>query len=201
MVAGLSVCLEAFVDLAGARRVADGRALLLGLPLGAMTMLMVHGLTGGRWGEAMRPPLRATVATLPLALLFLLPVLLRVDLVFPWAGPSSDHAAGDGAAKACLSQRAVLPHSLHRLRDRLAGAGLASILGWTAPDKHTTHNEPSLAIGLIVHGLAVTVFAIDWMLSIDPEFTSTIYAMLEASAEVVGASAVALLVLAASARD
>ena len=40
---------------------------LLGLPLGALALLMVHGLTGGRWGDAMRPALRATVATLPLA--------------------------------------------------------------------------------------------------------------------------------------
>jgi hypothetical protein len=36
------------------------------------------------------------------------------------------------------------------------------------------------------------------MLSLDPEFTSTIYAMLEASAETLGVAALALLVLAAS---
>ena len=61
----------------------------LSLPLGALTILMVHGLTGGRWGEAVRQPLRVITATLPIALILLVPVLIRLDLVFPWAGADS----------------------------------------------------------------------------------------------------------------
>ncbi|MBZ9707908.1 hypothetical protein LB543_14370 [Mesorhizobium sp. ESP7-2] len=171
---------------------------LLGLPLGAMTILMVHGLTGGRWGDALRPPLRAIVATLPVALLLLLPTLARLDLVFPWAG--ADPAMLPEAVRQKLAYLNV-PFFIGRfLACALAWLVLAwLVIGWTEPggDRSRQGTTTGYAIGLIVHGLAVTVLAIDWMLSIEPEFTSTIYAMLEAAAEVVGACALALVVLAA----
>ena len=40
---------------------------LLGISLGALANLMIHSLTGGRWGEAMRPPLAAAARLLPVA--------------------------------------------------------------------------------------------------------------------------------------
>ncbi|MGO4637110.1 hypothetical protein AB4Z43_01565 [Mesorhizobium sp. 2RAF45] len=192
-------CLGLFVDprstLAGWLTVA---LFLLGLPLGAMTILMVHGLTGGRWGEALRAPLRALVATLPLALLLLLPVVTRVDLVFPWAG--TDPTMLPETVRQKLAYLNVPFFIIRSIVCALIWLVLGwLILGWTAPDKNRARATTSrpYAIGLIVHGLAVTVFAIDWMLSIEPDFYSTIYAMLEASAEVVGACALALAVLAA----
>ncbi|MER8518213.1 hypothetical protein NKI48_00160 [Mesorhizobium sp. M0644] len=169
---------------------------LLGLPLGALTILIVHGLTGGRWGEAIRQPLRALVATLPLALLLLLPVLLRLDLVFPWA--SADAAALPETVRQKFSYLNV-PFFLLRFA---ACAAIWLVVAWRVLDWTTTDSGrgsagrgKAYAAGLIAHGLAVTIFAIDWMLSLEPEFSSTIYALLEASAEVVGAYALAMTVL------
>ncbi|MER8630994.1 hypothetical protein NKH55_14630 [Mesorhizobium opportunistum] len=193
-IAGLS--LEPRTTLAGWLAVS---LFLLGLPLGAMTILMVHGLTGGRWGEALRAPLRAIVATLPLALLLLLPIVARLDLVFPWAG--TDPAALPETVRQKLAYLNVPFFVIRFIACALIWLALGwLILGWTTPaiDRSAPPSSRRYAIGLIVHGLAVTVFAIDWMLSIEPEFTSTIYAMLEAAAEVVGAFALALIVLAAS---
>lgn len=169
---------------------------LLGLPLGAMTILMVHGLTGGKWGSALLPPLRAILATLPLALLLLLPLLARLDLVFPWAG--IDPAALPETVRLKLAYLNV-PFFLIRFTVCcVAWLVLAwLVLGWTAEPPRKGTGGRGYAIGLIVHGFAVTVFAIDWMLSLEPGFTSTIYAMLEASAQVVGAYALAMAALAA----
>jgi hypothetical protein len=195
--AGLVLCgVGAFVNLRIALAAWLTAALILiGLPLGAMTLLMIHGLTGGRWGEAMKPPLRATVTTLPLTLLFLLPLLLRLDLVFPWAVPD---AALPEVVQAKLAYLNV-PFFLARFAACfVVWLGLAFfILRWTDPELRRS-NTRGFALGLIIHAAAVTLFSTDWMLSLDPEFTSTIYAMLEASAEVVGAAALALLVLAAT---
>lgn len=192
-------CLGLFVDprstLAGWLTVA---LFLLGLPLGAMTILMVHGLTGGRWGEVLHAPLRAVAATLPLALLLLLPVVARVDLVFPWAG--TDPTMLPETVRQKLAYLNVPFFIIRFIVCALIWLVLGwLILGWTGSDKDRSRRTTSrpYAIGLIVHGIAVTVFAIDWMLSIEPDFYSTIYAMLEASAEVVGACALALAVLAA----
>ncbi|TPL07087.1 hypothetical protein FJ938_11285 [Mesorhizobium sp. B2-4-14] len=171
---------------------------LIGLPLGALTILMVHGLTGGRWGEAVRQPLRTLVATLPLGLLFLLPVLFRLDLVFPWA--STDGAALPETVREKL---AYLNVPFFLLRFVVCAAIWLSlawlVLGWTAEDESSDRRDAGkgCAVGLIVHGVAVTVFAIDWMLSLEPEFTSTIYAFLEAASEVVGAFTLAMIMLAA----
>lgn len=196
--AGLLSCIAgAMVDLRAALAAWMTASLILtGLPLGAMTLLMIHGLTGGRWGEAMLPPLRATVATLPLALAFLLPILLRPDLVFPWA--VADTAALPEVVRAKLAYLDV-PFFLVRFAAcAVVWLALAFfVLRWTDPAARRTDTR-GFAVGLILHAAAVTVFSTDWMLSLDPEFTSTIYAMLEASAQAVGAGALALSVLAST---
>ncbi|WP_311031036.1 hypothetical protein [Mesorhizobium koreense] len=169
---------------------------LLGLPLGAMTILMVHGLTGGRWGDAAQAPLRALVAMLPLGLVFLLPVLLRLDLVFPWAG--ADPSALPETVRLKLAYLNVPFFLLRFVICACAWLVLAwLVLDWTAPGNRNGHGKGHAA-GLVAHGIAVTIFSIDWMLSLDPTFTSTIYGMLEASAQAVGAYALAIIVLAAT---
>ncbi|MBZ9733471.1 hypothetical protein LB534_02445 [Mesorhizobium sp. CA18] len=169
----------------------------LSLPLGALTILMVHGLTGGRWGDPVRQPLRIMIAMLPFALILLLPVLMRLDLIFPWAG--ADSAMRSEQVREKLAYLNV-PFFLLRFA---SCAAIWLVLAWMVLDatsEEVSSNNLSgkkYALGLILHALAVSIFAIDWMLSLEPEFTSTIYALCEASAEVVGAFAVAVLVLAA----
>ncbi|WP_224548645.1 hypothetical protein [Mesorhizobium sp. CA16] len=166
----------------------------LSLPLGALTILMVHGLTGGRWGDAVRQPLRIMIAMLPFALVLLLPVLMRLDLIFPWAG--ADPAM---LAEQVREKLAYLNVPFFLLRFAFCAA-VWLVLAWTmltTEDPAKRGSGKKYALGLILHALAVSVFATDWMLSLEPEFTSTIYALCEAAAEVVGAFALAILVLAA----
>ena len=46
--------------------------------LGSVGLLMVHALTGGDWGLALRPALLAGSRRLPLMALLLLPVLIEI---------------------------------------------------------------------------------------------------------------------------
>ena len=64
----------------------------LGWPLGCMGLLLIHALTGGRWGYAMRPQLVAGMSTL----LLLLPALIPLLMVLPHA--LSLDATGRGGA-------------------------------------------------------------------------------------------------------
>lgn len=169
----------------------------LSLSLGALTILMVHGLTGGRWGNAVRQPLRIMIAMLPLAPILLLPVLIRLDLVFPWAGADSGMLP-----EKVREKLAYLNVPFFLLRFAVCAA-IWVVLAWIVLDATSNEagsngrNGKKFAVGLILHALAVSILSIDWMLSLEPEFTSTIYALCEAAAEVVGAFAVAVLVLAA----
>src|SRR5262245_54310349 len=58
----------------------------LGVTLGALANLMVHTLTGGAWGELLRPPLIAAARTMPAVALLALPLLAGFRLLLPWAG-------------------------------------------------------------------------------------------------------------------
>src|ERR1051325_1250748 len=66
----------------------------LGIALGSFAFLAIHGLTGGRWGDAVRAPLLAAVGTIPLFAVLFLPLLIGAKLLFPW----TTHDAGDRAA-------------------------------------------------------------------------------------------------------
>jgi hypothetical protein len=48
----------------------------LGWPLGCMGLLLIHALTGGRWGYAIRPQLVAGMRTLLLLLPAVIPLLM-----------------------------------------------------------------------------------------------------------------------------
>src|SRR5579864_7481039 len=57
----------------------------MGWPLGCMGLLLIHALTGGRWGEAIRPQLVAGMVTLPLLLPALIPSMTMLAALYPWA--------------------------------------------------------------------------------------------------------------------
>lgn len=52
----------------------NGFLFWLGLTLGCLPLLMMHHLTGGRWGFPLRPFFRAGLGTLPLMVLLVLPL-------------------------------------------------------------------------------------------------------------------------------
>jgi len=58
----------------------------LGVPLGAVTLILVHDLTGGAWMASARPTLAAAATTMPVATLAGIPVLLGLRAVYPWPG-------------------------------------------------------------------------------------------------------------------
>src|SRR5438094_380198 len=73
----------------------DARALLAaylgawwfvaGALLGGLSNVWLHQLTGGEWGEAIRPPLLRAARWLPLACLLYVPALLCARWLYPWA--------------------------------------------------------------------------------------------------------------------
>lgn len=56
----------------------------VGVPVGAIGIVMIHHLTGGEWGETVRPALEAAAVTFPLAALLMLPPLVGSGWAFPW---------------------------------------------------------------------------------------------------------------------
>ena len=59
----------------------------LGWPIGCMGLLLIHALTGGRWGYAIRPQLVAGMSTLLLLIPAVIPFLMVLPTLYPWAQP------------------------------------------------------------------------------------------------------------------
>src|SRR5690242_21874390 len=61
----------------------------LGLSLGAMANLMLHELTGGRWGLPIRRPWTAATRLVPLNIALFVPLLFGLPLIYHWIGSSA----------------------------------------------------------------------------------------------------------------
>jgi hypothetical protein len=162
--------------------------LWIGWPLGCLALLFAHALTGGRWGETLRPHLMMGIATLPLLLPALVPLLIVAPRLYPWLRP--DVANG-------LANRAYLNAPF------AAARGFVWLIVWFALGalalRAARRGGPSsalAAVGLALLGVTVTFASIDATMSLDPHFVSSAYGMM-AAAEA-GLLALAITVLAAA---
>lgn len=135
------------------------------VPVGSLVLMLIHGVTGGRWGEALAPALRPAAALVPLAGLAFLGVALGLPALYPWAAEA-------GRVKPDVA-RLYLDPALFDLRAALALAGwsalaLLYLAGRCGP--------LVAALGLSFYGLTISLVAVDWILSVDPHFTSSAFA-------------------------
>lgn len=160
--------------------------LLGGWSLGSMALLLIHALTGGRWGDALRPALRIGVCALPLLVPAFLPLLPGLAHLYPWARPGAD-----------FGNRFYL--NMPFFAGRGAFYLLAwFILGWLT--LRTRRLELIAPFGLVLLALTATFAAIDLTMSLEPDFVSSIYGMLAASGMALLALSAAVLLTAGETR-
>ena len=171
------------------------RSLALGWPLGSIALLLIHALTGGRWGEAVRVPLLLGVVTLPLVLLRLCPGRASCfPALYPWV----HHDVAEQLYNTWYLNVAVLRRprrwstswsgSASPVVALLGGLGRGALLRRVAPP------------GLILLALTATFAAIDLTASLDPEYNSSVYGMLTGTGMVLLALSIALLFAVPAAR-
>jgi hypothetical protein len=150
--------------------------------LGCLGVLMIHHTTGGWWGYPLRRIFEASTRNVPLiALFFLVPLFTMTRIYAPWVHP-------DTADSALMSKiwylnvhgfiiRAVVYFAiwliietwLNRLSAREDSTG----------DPTISHSmEVVSAPGLVIGAATVTVAAVDWVMSLQPDWFSTIWGFL-----------------------
>lgn len=146
---------------------------LLALPsLGAMALLMVHGLTGGAWGRDSEWLWRGMAALMPLLALALLPLLLGLETLFPWTAPT------DTLPDVVRHKLAYLNAPFFVMRTLFYLAVWSGLAIWLArPATQRKHSARWHAPGLIVWALTLTFFCYDWLMSLEPAFYSDIYGL------------------------
>src|SRR5687767_5081105 len=59
----------------------------LGISLGCLVWLLIHGMTGGHWGDSIHPLLEASSLLVGLMALLFIPLLFGLDRLYIWAQP------------------------------------------------------------------------------------------------------------------
>lgn len=180
---------------------------VLGLSLGSMAIVMLQHLTGGAWGLVLRRPLESAARTLPLVAVLFVPVAVGLSSLYEWARPESEWAKIYREARhdEGFSKADYLSPNLFYLRAVVyfvAWLLLAFFLNrWSR--EQDQGRDPSLprrfrllsAPGLVVYGGTITLAAVDWVMSLQPDWSSTIFGVLLGTGQVLSAFAFAIAVL------
>jgi hypothetical protein len=169
----------------------------LSMPAGALGLLLIWDLTGGRWGPLARLPLTAMAATIPLFLLLYLPIIAGMSTLYPWT-----HAPV--AAK--LHNGWYLNREFFFIRAGLyflvwVGFAAWRVLRRSAPDGGAPKGYQWLSgVGVLLMGYSLTYAGIDWLMSTEPDWFSSIYGMVVSSGQFIAAISCALVLLVSGAR-
>jgi hypothetical protein len=176
-------------------------AFCIGTASGCMAWLMLQHLSGGAWGVVIRRPAEAAARTLPLLLVLFLPIVLGIPKLYEWS--HKEIVEKD----AILKHKALylnVPFFLGRAALYFAGWMLIAFLlnKWSAREDQEggkrAHSRMATvsAPGLIFWCFSITFMAIDWLLSLNPHWFSTIFGLLIIAGQGLGSMAflIALLV-------
>lgn len=173
----------------------------IGVALGCMAFLMIHYLTGGKWGWPVRRFFEAAAQTLPLLGLLFVPILSGVRYLYPWAMPA--RVATDEVLRhkvlylspPFFAGRAVLAFAIW--------SGIAFLLNkWSREQDATRDPAPMKRLrklsgpGLVIYPLTVTVTFVDWVMSLEPDWYSTMFPILICIGQMLSGLAFVILLLA-----
>jgi len=153
------------------------------IALGCFAVVMLHHLVGGRWGFVIRRFMESGAMTLPLMAILFLPLLAGIPQLYLWSDP---HHVAESELLQHKTPYLNVPFFIGRTVLYFAiWIGLAYLLNrWSQQQDET--GEAGLnnrlktlsAPGLILYMLTVTFAAFDWMMSLEPEWFSSIYGVL-----------------------
>ena len=170
----------------------------LGVALGCLAIVMIQHVTGGAWGLVLRRLLEAGARTLPLMAILFLFLLPGLESLYPWARP--DEVARDEL----LAHKQIylnVPFFIARAAIYFAAwIGLAQLLWLWSRRQDETGDERLVrrfqmlsAGGLLVFVLTMTFASVDWVMSLEPHWVSTIYAALLMAGQAVSALSFAIV--------
>jgi len=165
-----------------------------GLSLGCLAVVMLHHLTGGAWGIPIRRILESGTRTLPLIAILFLPIALGMKHLYSWSRP--EEVAKDAllqAKEAYLNVPFFLARAAFYFAVWIAIAYFVN--RWSLEQDHA--GSPALtrklqllsAGGLVAYGLTMTFASIDWVMSLEPHWFSTMYGVLYIAGQALNALA------------
>ena len=176
----------------------------LGLTMGSLGLLMLQHMSGGQWGLIGRRIFEAASRNLPLVVLLFVPLVFGLPSLFMWARPEA--VAGDAILQAKAPYlnvpfflgRAVLYFAVWLFCSWLLNKwSAAQDRGEVAVQPEDTRRFRVVsAPGLIAYIILMTFASVDWMMSLDPHWFSTIYGFILVAGQGLAAFAFVIAILA-----
>lgn len=170
-----------------------------GVALGSLALLMVNHLTGGAWGIVLRRPLEAAVRTIPFLAVLFLPIAFGMHSLYEWTHESAK-------TDPLLMLKAGYLNTPFFLARQVIYFAIWSAIGylltsWSAEQDRT--GDPAIAGkmerlsggGLVVYFLTITFAMVDWTMSVNPHWFSTIWGLLYIGGQGLSAFAFCIMVL------
>jgi hypothetical protein len=150
-----------------------------GMALGCMGILLLHHVVGGKWGMVIRRMCEAGARTLPYMAILLIPVLAGMGTLYIWTRPEAAQDANIQSKAAYLNVPFFIVRAVFYF---LVWTFYARRLSDWSAEQDRTGDERLIgkmrafsAPGLIVFVVTTTFAFVDWIMSLEPHWFSTIY--------------------------
>ncbi len=158
---------------------------------------MMQYLTGGAWGIAIRRELEAAARTLPLLRPAFLPIAFGMHRLYEWT--HADVVAKDELLQKKVAYlnmpfflvRAAVAFAVWMLIAHFLAGGRGSRTPPPSTGRSTASSSSSRAGGLVLYALTVTLTSVDWVMSLEPHWYSTMYGVIFMVNQALGALALA----------
>ncbi|HZZ71972.1 MAG TPA: hypothetical protein VFE24_06945 [Pirellulales bacterium] len=169
----------------------------LGVALGSLVLIWLHQLVGGGWGWVIRPVQAAASSTIPFFVLAALPLALGLHALYPWT-------SSEFATTAKGAQKSLYLNEPFFLGRSLAYFAIWLVLGWLTTrwieqedrsgDARAAGRLRTIAgPGIVLYGLTITLAGVDWLMSLQPDWFSTIFSVVFSVGQILAASAFAVV--------
>jgi len=151
-----------------------------GLALGCLGIFFLHNVVGGNWGVAVRRLVEAGLQTLWMFLVFAIPVFFALGALYKWTDASfrAEHFATGHKAAYMNPTWFIIRTLLYFAIWLFSGLRILKMA-----NEHDRTGDPALfkrikarsAPALLVFVVTTTLAFIDWIMSLEPDWYSTIY--------------------------
>jgi hypothetical protein len=172
----------------------------LGLALGSGAICMIHNLTAGHWGSAARRVIEAANGNMLLMAILGIPLLVGVmhHHMYGWAGYGPDPHLGAHKAEwltpTNVVTRAVISMAIWLVTSLMIRTGSRRVEESGRFSVARVFAGMS-AFGLIFYTLTMTVSVVDWIMSLTPQWYSTMFTLIFMMGQVLSAFAFTVFVI------
>jgi len=167
-----------------------GFVLWTGASLGCMALLMVNHLAAGKWGLIIRRMLEAGAAQFPVMFVLFIPIVIGMNHLYPWIPGTELWVQQTSAAHTVMVHKALLLNkNFFIIRWPIYffiwWAFSTTLRRWSVERDANPQGrdwqrifENLSGIGIVTYALTMTFAVVDWVMSLDATWYSTIYGLI-----------------------